>query len=252
MDKLIRLQKYFTDCGIMSRRAAETEIAAGHVTVNGTVAEIGQKIDPERDTVMFGGNEIKAAHSRFTYIMLNKPLGYVTTMSDEQSRHTVSELIADAGVRVYPVGRLDMYSEGLLLMTDDGALANALMHPSRSVPKLYRIKLKGALSANDVNALLAPMEFDGYRLRPVEVRLVTSGRTDSDGSIYSTVEITLHEGRNRQIRRMCEKCGLCVMRLARIALGDLTLGTLPAGKWRHLTDAEVHYIKDAVSLNEAE
>lgn len=241
----IRLQKFFTDCGILSRRRAEEEIKAGSVTVNGIRAEVGMKIDPRRDTVQWNGETIcqTAGDTRRTYIMLNKPIGYVTTLSDEKGRLTVADLLTSVGTRVYPVGRLDMYSDGLLLCTSDGDLANRLMHPSHDVAKKYIVTLKGCLTTDDIRRLTAPMELDGYRLRPIEARLLTAGETLNDGVIASTAEVILHEGRNRQIRRMCENVGLKVLRLRRVAVGKLQLGTLPPGKWRHLTDEEVAYLK---------
>lgn len=239
----IRLQKYFTMCGEMSRRAAENEIAAGNVTVNGVVASLGDKIDPKCDTVRLGTKIIAPAQSGHTYIMLNKPMGYVTTMSDEKGRKCVSELVADCPARVYPVGRLDMYSEGLLIFTDDGELANRLMHPSHSFEKVYKVKVKGELSDESIKALTSPMELDGYALQPIEAKIIARGRKDLSGNVYSVLLITLHEGRNRQIRKMCEKCGITVMRLKRISVGPIELGSLESGKWRHLSAGEVSRLK---------
>ena len=239
----IRLQKYISLCGIMSRRGAEDEIAAGHVTVNGVTASLGDKVDPELDTVRLKGKTVSPKARNNTYIMLNKPMGYVTTMSDEKGRKCTLDLTSDCGVRVYPVGRLDMYSEGLLICTDDGELANRLMHPSHSFEKVYKVKVKGAVTDENIANLTAPMELDGYRLRPVEVKVISSGRRDRAGSVYSTLLITLHEGRNRQIRRMCENCGISVMRLKRVAIGKIELGKLESGKWRHLTEEEISYLK---------
>ncbi len=242
----IRLQKFFTDAGVMSRRAAEAEIASGRVTVNGITAEIGMKVDPETDTVMYDGKQViyPGATHRNTYIMLNKPVGYVTTMADEKGRKTAASLVADAGVRIYPVGRLDMYSEGLLLFTDDGELANHLTHPSHKISKIYKLKVKGDIGEDGAAAFRRPMTIDGYDLKPVGARLVASGDVARDGTVSSTLIITLHEGRNRQIRKMCEQIGLTVLMLKRIAVGDIKLGGLPTGKWRHLTDDEVAYLKN--------
>ena len=223
----------------MSRRSAEKEIEAGNVTVNGIVATLGDRIDPVCDTVLWNGKLISPAPKGHTYIALNKPLGYVTTMADEKGRKTVAELVADVGTRVYPVGRLDMYSEGLLLFTDDGELANKLTHPSHDFSKKYLVKVKGETTKKDINNLLSPMELDGYTLRPIKARIISAGRQDREGNIYSTLEITLYEGRNRQIRRMCEKCDLTVMRLRRVSVGDINIDNLPLGKWRHLTDKEI-------------
>ena len=244
-NKTVRLQKYFTDCGVLSRRQAEEEIKAGTVTVNGARAELGMKIDPTKDTVLWNGKTIRpnSGDSCRTYIMLNKPIGYVTTMSDEKGRRTVADLLSTVGTRVYPVGRLDMYSDGLLLCTSDGELANRLMHPSHDIAKKYIVTLMGNLTDADITRLTAPMELDGYRLRPIEARLLAAGKSLNDDVIASTVEVILHEGRNRQIRRMCEIAGLKVLRLRRVAVGEIQLGTLPPGKWRHLTDDEVAYLK---------
>ncbi len=228
----------------MSRRAAEDEISAGNVTVNGEIAQLGAKIDPENDTVIWNGKEIKSGALHRTYIMLNKPMGYVTTMSDEKGRKTAAELISDVGCRVYPVGRLDMYSEGLLLFTDDGELANKLTHPSHSIPKHYLVKVKGALGKEQMTVLTSDMELDGYKLRPIKARIIKNGETDRFGEVYSTLMITLFEGRNRQIRQMCEKSGITVMRLKRIAIGDIKLNSLESGKWRHLSEEEVEYLKN--------
>lgn len=241
----IRLQKYFTDCGVMSRRAAESEITAGHVTVNGETAVLGQKVDPTADVIMLSGKEITYPDERpGTYIMLNKPVGYVTTMSDEKSRRTVAELVSSVGKRVYPVGRLDMYSEGLLIMTDDGELANRLTHPSHNVTKTYRLKVKGEVTGEDIAAFTSPMEIDGYKLRPVKAHLIASGDVAKDGTVSSAISVTLSEGRNRQIRKMCEKVGLTVLSLKRVAIGKIKLGSLETGKWRRLTDDEINYLKD--------
>ncbi len=241
----IRLQKYFTDCGIMSRRAAEVEIVCGHVTLNGVTAVIGDKLDPDVDIVEWNGKKIENGALHRTYIMLNKPLGYVTTMSDEKGRKTAAELVGDVGTRVYSVGRLDMYSEGLLLFTDDGELANKLTHPSHQISKIYLVKVKGTVTREQMSMLTSPMELDGYKLRPVEAKIIRHRAVDSEGNEYSTLKIILYEGRNRQIRKMCEKCGIVVMRLRRIAIGDIKLGELEVGKWRRLTAEEIEYLKNS-------
>ena len=229
----MRLQKFFSDCGVLSRRAAEAEIAAGKVKVNGAVAQIGDSIDPEIDIVEYKGKRIRPRVSeKRRYIMLNKPRGYVTTMQDEKGRPTVADLTAGVGTRVYPVGRLDMDSEGLLLLTDDGEFANQLTHPKHEIPKIYHVTLSKVLTKEEIAALRAPMELDGYRLQPVAVKKLAP----------DTIQMNLFEGRNRQIRRMCEVAGLKVIRLQRIAIGDLGLGDLPLGRWRELTADEVNYL----------
>ncbi len=234
----IRLQKFFTDCGVLSRRRAEEEILAGNVTVNGKVATTGMKVLPGRDTVLWNGKALHySASRRFTYVMLNKPRGYVTSMSDPQGRKCVTELLADLPVRVYPVGRLDMVSEGCLLLTDDGDLANRLTHPRYSLPKHYRVKVQGEVSDVQLSRLNGAMTIDGYALRPVKVE---RGLTDDRGTV---LRFTLHEGRNRQIRKMCQYVGLTVRRLSRISVGEVKLNGLAVGKWRYLTDEEVAYLK---------
>ena len=238
----IRIQKFFTDCGILSRRAAEEEIKKGRVKVNGTVAEVGQKIDPTRDRVEYRGQVIEATEKpRFTYVMLNKPRGYLSTVTDDRGRHTVTELVADVGVRLYPVGRLDMDSEGLLLLTNDGELTNRLTHPKHEIPKIYHVKIRGTVTAEQVKALSSSMEIDGYRILPVKTELI-SVKDDT-----SVLRMTLFEGRNRQIRKMCESQSLTVLRLCRIAIGDLKLGNLAPGKWRYLTKTQVDYLKGSAA-----
>ena len=232
----IRLQKFFTDNKIMSRRSAEKVIEAGNVKVNGVTAKVGDKVDPESDVVVYNGKIIKNNVSKKRYIMLNKPLGYVTTTSDEKGRETVLSLVSDVGERVYPVGRLDMYSEGLLILTNDGELTNRLTHPKHNMAKTYSVVIKGELSPDALHTLTSPMEIDGYKLKPVKVRVV-SFKNGATNTLF-----TLNEGRNRQIRKMCEVCGLTIMRLTRIAVGKLKLGELERGKWRELTQSEIDYL----------
>ena len=233
MAEPIRLQKFFTDSGILSRRAAEAEIAAGRVRVNGAVAKIGDKIDPTVDVIEYNGRRIlPRTNPKHHYLMLHKPRGYVTTAKDEKGRKTVTDLVCGVGVRVYPVGRLDMDSEGLLLLTDDGDFTNRLTHPRHEIPKIYHVTLASLPTREQLSALAAPMELDGYRLQPIGVKQLSP----------DTLKLTLFEGRNRQIRRMCEAVGLKVTRLSRVAIGELKLSTLPVGKWRELTEAEVAYL----------
>lgn len=234
----IRLQKYFTDCGVMSRRAAEQEILAGNVTVNGRIASLGEKITPGVDEVAYMGKPIRQkAKKEYTYIMLNKPRGYVTTMTDPQGRKCVTELLTGLHTRVYPVGRLDMVSEGCLILTDDGELANKLMHPRHAIPKHYRVKVGGEVSTEQLSRLNGEMEIDGYRLRPSEVEVTDVTETGT------VLKFTLHEGRNRQIRKMCQAVGLDVRRLNRVSYGEVSLNRLPVGKWRYLTEEEIAYLK---------
>ncbi len=220
----------------MSRRAAEAAIRDGRVTVNGVCALIGQKIDPECDSVTLDGKPVRKASIEKTYIMLNKPRGYVTTLSDEQGRHTVAELVADCGVRVYPVGRLDMDSEGLLLLTNDGELTLRLTHPRHEIPKIYHVTLKGKISGSDIDNLRSIRRIDNYELAPVGITLIAQGNNDS------LVEFTLHEGRNRQIRKMCDAAELKITRLRRVAIGTLELGDLANGRWQYLTQKQIDYL----------
>ena len=233
----VRLQKYFTDCGVLSRRAAEEQIKLGRVLVNGKVAHLGDSVTPYTDKVEWNGKIIIPLCDEKICILLNKPRGYVTTMSDERGRKNVSMLVEDVGVRVYPVGRLDMDSDGLLILTNDGTLANELTHPRHEIPKIYHVKIKGYVSNEQITALSQPMLIDGYKILPVSV--TASSRTP-DGSV---LEMTLFEGRNRQIRKMCEQVGLTISRLTRVAIGNIKLEKLPSGKWRRLTKAEIEYLR---------
>lgn len=239
----IRLQKYMADSGLMSRRAAEEEILRGAVKVNGITAEIGQKINPDSDTVEYRGKIIKNGFKKYVYIMLNKPRGYVTTASDERGRPTVLELCRDVGERIYPVGRLDMDSDGLLLLTNDGELTNKLTHPKHTIPKIYHVEVSGTVDRTTLKALSSAMDIDGYEIMPVKCAVI-SVKKDIRRGDYSVIEMELFEGRNRQIRKMCEKCGLAVRKLTRVSIGDLKLGNLKSGTWRYLTKTQVKYLKD--------
>ena len=229
----IRLQKFFTDCGVLSRRAAEEEIKNSKVKVNGHVASIGDKIDPSKDIVLWNDKEVFKKTSEHHYIALNKPRGYITSTSDPQNRKCVTELLEGHEGRVYPIGRLDYVSEGLLLLTDDGELANRLTHPKHHLEKVYRVKVGGEISDEQYEKLTGEMTIDGYKLQPVQVFVVSK---DKDASL---LKMTLKEGRNRQIRKMCQEVGLNVKRLCRISIGPIKLDGLPVGKWRYLTQKEV-------------
>ena len=234
----VRIQKFLSDCGVCSRRAAENAVNEGRVKINGEVASIGQKIDPARDEVYFDGRHVRKKRSEhYVYIMLNKPTGYVTTLSDEKGRKTVASLVADAGVRVYPVGRLDMDSEGLLLMTNDGDFTNKMTHPRHRIPKIYSVIVDGQISREQLVALSGDMEIDGYRIQPVKCSVI-----DMNDEATS-LKMILYEGKNRQIRKMCEKVGLTVKKLKRTAIGDLELD-VKKGKWRYLRKEEVDYLKN--------
>lgn len=239
----IRLSKYFTDCAIMSRRAAEEEIKRGHVTVNGHVAELGEKIDPEADEIIYNGKKVKPQTSSKIYVMLNKPRGIVCTASDEKGRDNVTDLCRDVKdrsgnrVRLYPVGRLDMDSDGLLLLTNDGALTNKLTHPRHSIPKIYHVTLKGKFPSESLSVIGESIELDGKATLPVKVTKV--GETENG----TVARFELYEGRNRQIRRMCEAHGVRILQLTRVAIGKIKLDKLETGKWRYLDEKEIHYLK---------
>ena len=219
-----RLQKYMADCGLMSRRAAEEEIRKGLVTVNGVPAELGTKVTPGVDQVLYKNRKVVMPRGEHVYIMLNKPAGYVTTANDEKGRPCVTDLVKAVGRRVYPIGRLDMASE-------------TLAHPRHSIPKIYNVKVEGEITEEQYKTLLSPMEIDGYPIRPVYTEVLKR----KDGK--TLLQMTLYEGRNRQIRKMCEQVGLQIRFLKRIAIGNLTLGRLRVGEWRYLTKEQVSYLK---------
>lgn len=231
-----RLQKLLSAAGVCSRRTAETYLIAGRVTVNGQTAHLGQRADPDRDEILVDGRPL-APRAEAVYILLNKPRGYVSTLSDERGRRTVAELVADCGSRVYPVGRLDLDSEGLLLLTNDGDLVNGLTHPRHEVEKHYEVRVRGNM--DNIPRLSEPMELDGYAIRPAGVTVLERGEESAK------IRMTIHEGRNRQIRRMCEKAGLEVRRLKRVAIGNMPLDPkLKSGAWRELTQDELAYLQD--------
>ena len=236
MQESVRLQKFMADSGVASRRKSEELIADGKVRVNGKVAQIGDKIDPKHDVVSVNGRKI-ARGNDYVYLMLNKPRGYVTTMSDEMDRKCVAELVADVGKRVYPVGRLDRDSEGLLLITNDGEFANAMTHPSRHIAKTYRVSVRPKITEDQITVLTSSLMIDGRKTLPADVRVVSS---EEDKSV---LEIVLYEGRNRQIRRLCEEAGLDTVRLKRVAIGQLKLSGLKVGEYRSLTKDEVSLLK---------
>ena len=229
-----RLQKILAARGICSRRKAEALITAGRVSVNGAVAALGQSADPELEEITLDGKPIPTGGD-YVYIMLHKPRGFVTTLSDELGRRNVTELV-DCGRRVYPIGRLDMDSEGLLLLTNDGEFANRLMHPKAEVDKTYEVWVTGYAPGAEKH-LEKPITIDGYTIRPPKVRLL-----NTEGKM-AHLYITIHEGRNRQIRKMCQAAGLRVTRLRRIAEGSVCLGDLKKGCWRYLTAEEIQHLK---------
>ena len=241
MSEKIRLQKFMSECGVASRRKSEEIIAEGKVTVNGEKAEIGCKIDPERDRVKVNGKKIERPN-KFIYLMLNKPRGYISTMSDEQGRKCVAELVSDADARVYPIGRLDKDSEGMLLFTNDGEFANKMMHPSGGMTKTYRVTVRPSITEEQINKMMTGMMLDGKKTLPADIKILIN----EPGRVV--LEITISEGRNRQIRRMCEGVGLQVARLKRISTGRLKMGMLQPGKWRRLTKAEVKLLKSDLKI----
>jgi len=235
-----RIQKILSSRGIASRRKAEEMILAGRVTCNGQVCALGQTADPDTDILALDGKILTQAPQNRVYLMLHKPRGFVTTLSDEKGRKNAAQLVADCGRRVYPVGRLDMDSEGLLLFTDDGELANALMHPKHEVNKTYRVTVLGC-TPEAVEQLKRPITLDGYTIRPPQVELLYLERGKG------VLLVTIHEGRNRQVRRMCAAAGMTVQRLLRISEGPLQLADLPKGKWRYLTQQELSLLKEEIN-----
>ncbi len=235
----VRLHKFMADCGIMSRRAAEKEIAAGFVTVNGVTAKVGDSIVPNRDKVIYKGKPV-ILKKRMLYYLVNKPQGVVTTMSDEFDRPTIRTLLPE-GERVYPVGRLDKDSEGLIICTNDGDLANKLMHPSYHLKKTYIVNVRGLIEGSVVDKLRAMRTLEDEPIAPVEVTLVSRNPN------ASVLRFVLSEGKNRQIRRMCEACDISIMQLKRIAIGPLTVNGIDVGTCRRLTEQELKTLKAAVS-----
>lgn len=225
-----RIQKILSSRGVASRRAAEEMIKAGRITCNGQVCSLGQSADPDIDEILVDGKALPSAGEK-VYIMLHKPRGYVTTLSDEKGRPDAASLVS-CGQRVYPVGRLDMDSEGLLLFTNDGEFANRLMHPSHEVKKTYEVRV-ASFTRDGLRILQEPMELDGYRIRRPQVRILKEQENKA------VLEIVIHEGRNRQVRRMCDHAGMQVNRLKRVAEGKVKLGKLPLGTWRYLTEEEI-------------
>ena len=247
-----RLQKLISAAGLCSRRRAEEWIVQGKVTVNGGLARLGDSADPETDVILIDGEPLPAARSETVTVLLYKPRGVVTTLADEKGRRTVAELLPPELGRLYPVGRLDQFSEGLLLMTNDGALAQRLTHPAGEADKTYRLWVSG-WRPEALALLRRPSVLDGRPIAPPQVRLLWAKKAPTSPACHSeqseesvptaALEITIHEGRNRQIRRMAQSAGLTVTRLKRVAEGGLTLGDLKPGEWRRLTEAELQQLK---------
>ena len=228
----IRIQKALSECGITSRRKAEELIKQNLVSVNGKTAKIGDKVDLSRDKISVDGKLVACEVKKY-YIMLHKPRGFVSTMSDELSRKCVADLVRDVPAKIYPVGRLDKDSEGLLLMTNDGDFSNAILHPSRHVEKKYRVTVKPKANEKQLVKLSSGMEIDGYKTEPARITVL------KDVEDRTVLEVIIKEGRNRQIRKMCEQVGLNVARLKRISIGHLKLGMLQPRQWRDLSIQEV-------------
>ena len=228
----VRLQKFMADCGVASRRKSEELIEQGKVKVNGHIAHIGDKINPKKDLVTVHGKKINKT-SQMKYIALYKPRGYITTVTDDRGRKTVVELVKGVNERIYPVGRLDKDSEGLLLLTNDGAFANALMHPSHHFAKVYRVTVRPSVNDEMLLKLRDGVEIDGRMTAPCEVTVMS----EEEGRVV--LEFVLREGRNRQIRKMCEAVGLTVARLKRISIGSIKLGMLQPGQYRELSENEI-------------
>lgn len=234
---LVRLQKYLAGCGVASRRKSEDIIRSGRVSVNGEIVrEMGVQIDEENDVITLDGSVVKP-EKKMVYVMLNKPAGFVTTASDEKGRQTVMDLVADIPVRIYPVGRLDYDTEGLLLMTNDGDLTYKITHPKNNVEKTYVAEVAGNMNMGTITSLRNGVYIDGVRTSPAKVEVL--GATQ----LGTKMEITIHEGRNRQVRRMFEAVGCKVKRLKRTKEAGLNLGHVPLGRWRKLTESEVNMLK---------
>lgn len=232
-----RLQKIIAARGLCSRRQAEELLRQGRVQCNGKTASLGDSAEPDRDEILVDGKPLPPKRERIC-LMLNKPRGYVTTLRDERGRKTAASLVADCGVRVAPVGRLDMDSEGLLLFTNDGELLNQILHPKHEVEKCYRVWVRG-YTQKKLERLCRPVVLDGYTIRPPKLCVL-----ECSGDL-ACLEIIIHEGRNRQIRRMCALAEMTVIRLQRVREGALVLGDLPLGKWRYLEDEEIALLFDA-------
>lgn len=232
MGNEMRLQKYLSECGVASRRKSEELIVSGVVKVNGRIAQLGDKVDSYKDRVTVHGKPVQHVKEK-VYLMLHKPRGFVTTMSDEQGRRCVADLVKDAPAKVYPVGRLDRDSEGLLLMTNDGDFSNRMMHPRSEVSKTYRVTVRPPVTDDMLSELMSGIVLDGRKTAPCTVEIIEK----SDERVV--LRFIIHEGRNREIRRMCDAVGLEVVRLKRVAIDNLKLGMLQQGKWRELTEQEV-------------
>ena len=234
MEESIKLQKYFSECGIMSRRHAEEEILAGKVFLNGKTALITDRIVPGKDTVTYNGKVIEKKVADKVYVLLNKPKDYICSLDDEKGRKCAFTLVKKlTDERVWTIGRLDRNSEGLIILTNDGELTNRLTHPKHEIPKVYRVWVRGEVTVKTLERLSSPLIIDGRPIREVECRICDMTEKDT------CIEMILYEGRNRQIRKMCESCDLSVKQLTRIAIGSIRIGSLKTGDCRHLTASEI-------------
>ncbi len=234
MEDSIKLQKYFSECGIMSRRRAEEEINAGRVKINGRIAKITDRMTPGKDKIEYNGKPVEKKEEKRLYILLNKPRDYICTLEDEKGRKCAFTLVKKlTDERVWTIGRLDRNSDGLIILTNDGELTNILTHPKHDIPKVYRVWVRGAVGRETLERLSSPLVIDGRPIREVECKVVDMTERDT------CIEMILYEGRNRQIRKMCEACDLAVKQLTRIAIGKIKLGNLRVGDCRHLTESEI-------------
>ena len=231
----MRINKYLAECGVASRRACDKLVADGQVTVNGHTAAIGEDIDEQRDAVAVRGVPVERS-IRHQYYLMNKPKGYICSVHDDRGRKTVLDLMPDRGGRIYPVGRLDYDTEGMLILTDDGDLAFRLTHPKNEIPKTYLVKIEGGITDAELNRLRAGVELDGKRTNKSKIKVVETDKK------FTKLHVTINEGRNRQVRRMFESVGKEITFLKRIKIGDMGLGSLERGKVRKLTAEEILYL----------
>ena len=229
----IRIQKYIADCGVASRRSAESLVESGRVTVNGSAATIGMKIIPGSDEVKIDGKKVELSGGGQTYVLLNKPAGVLCTAKDDRGRKTVCDIVKIPGKRLFPAGRLDMYSDGLIILSDDGETVNRIIHPSHNLTKTYVAEVTRVVTDEDIASLASPIEIDGRKTTPASVSRISG----------TVLEFTIGEGRNRQIRRLCERAGLKIKKLTRVRIGEIRDDNLTPGKYRFLTDREIEYLR---------